>query len=107
MTRPPTGALLRVRDLTVEFATRDGTVPVLDRLSFDLDPGATLGLVGDSGCGKSMTALAVMGLMPSPPGRIAGGAVHFEGYDLARFSDAALRDIHGNAISMILQQPMA
>ena len=106
MIRQPTGPLLRVRDLTVEFATRDGTVPVLDRLSFDLDAGATLGLVGESGCGKSMTALAVMGLVPSPPGRIAGGAVHFEGDDLTRLPDAALRDIRGNAISMIFQEPM-
>ena len=106
MTRLPTGPLLRVRDLVVEFATRDGTVPVLDRLSFELDAGATLGLVGESGCGKSMTALAVMGLIPSPPGRIAAGSVHFEGDDLTRYSDAALRDVRGNAISMIFQEPM-
>ena len=106
MTRAHTGALLRVRDLTVEFATREGTVPVLDRLSFELDAGATLGLVGESGCGKSMTALAVMGLIPSPPGRIAAGSVHFEGDDLTRFTDAALRDVRGNAISMIFQEPM-
>ena len=106
MNRPQSGALLRVRDLTVEFATRDGTVPVLDRLSFELDAGATLGLVGESGCGKSMTALAVMGLIPSPPGRIAGGSILFAGDDLTRASDAALRDIRGNAISMIFQEPM-
>ena len=106
MTRAYTGALLRVRDLTVEFATREGTVPVLDRLSFELDAGATLGLVGESGCGKSMTALAVMGLIPSPPGRIAAGSVHFEGDDLTRFTDAALRNVRGNAISMIFQEPM-
>ena len=106
MNRPHSGELLRVRDLTVEFATRDGTVPVLDRLSFELDARGTLGLVGESGCGKSMTALAVMGLVPSPPGRIAGGSIEFAGDDLARASDATLRDIRGNAISMIFQEPM-
>ena len=106
MTRPPSGALLRVRDLSVEFATRYGTVPVLDRISIDLDAGATLGLVGESGCGKSMTALAIMGLIPSPPGRVAGGSILFADEDLTRASDAHLRDIRGNAISMIFQEPM-
>ena len=106
MTRPHSGPLLRMRDLTVEFAIREGTVPVLDRLSLDLEAGATLGLVGESGCGKSMTALAIMGLVPSPPGRIAGGSILFAGDDLTRASDARLRDIRGNAISMIFQEPM-
>ena len=106
MSERGSGPLLRMRDLTVEFATRDGTVPVLDRLSIDLDPGATLGLVGESGCGKSMTALAIMGLIPSPPGRIAGGSIVFADEDLTRATDARLREIRGNAISMIFQEPM-
>ena len=79
---------------------------MLDRLSIDLDAGATLGLVGESGCGKSMTALAIMGLIPSPPGRIAGGSIVFANEDLTRATDAPLRDIRGNAISMIFQEPM-
>ena len=79
---------------------------MLDRLSIDLDAGATLGLVGESGCGKSMTALAIMGLIPSPPGRIAGGSIVFANEDLTRATDAHLRDIRGNAISMIFQEPM-
>ena len=106
MSRPHSGPLLSLRYLTVEFATRDGTVPVLDRLSLDLDAGATLGLVGESGCGKSMTALAIMGLVPSPPGRIAGGSILFADEDLTRATDSHLRDIRGNAISMIFQEPM-
>ena len=100
------GPLLRVHDLTVEFTTRDGTVPVLDRLSIELEAGATLGLVGESGCGKSMTALAIMGLVPSPPGRIAGGSILFANEDLTRATDAHLRDVRGNSISMIFQEPM-
>ncbi len=98
--------LLRVRDLTVEFATRDGLVPVLDRLSLELGAGETLGIVGESGCGKSMTALAIMGLVPSPPGRVGGGSIDFDGDELTRASDGHLREIRGNAISMIFQEPM-
>ncbi|MGI9334409.1 MAG: ABC transporter ATP-binding protein [Gammaproteobacteria bacterium] len=101
-----TSRLLSVRDLTVEFATRDGVVPVLDRVSLELEPGETLGVVGESGCGKSMTALAIMGLVPSPPGRIAGGSIDFAGDDLTQASDAHLREVRGNSISMIFQEPM-
>ncbi|HZD24761.1 MAG TPA: ABC transporter ATP-binding protein [Alphaproteobacteria bacterium] len=98
--------LLSLQELSVEFRTRNGIARVIDDLSFDLRPGETLGIVGESGCGKSMTALAVMGLVPSPPGRIAGGRIDFQGEDLAAASEARLRQIRGNDISMIFQEPM-
>ena len=80
-------ALLSVKNLTVEFTTRDGIAPVIDDLSFDLAPGETLSLVGESGCGKSMTALAIMGLIPSPPGRVASGSISLAGENLLQASD--------------------
>lgn len=98
--------LLSVRDLTVELTTRDGVVPVIDNLSFDLQSGGNLSFVGESGCGKSMTALALMGLLPQPAGRIASGQILFNNEDLAQASDARLREIRGNDISMIFQEPM-
>ena len=98
--------VLRVRDLRVEFDTREGVVPVIDGLSFDLAPSQALGLVGESGCGKSMTALAIMGLVPSPPGRIAQGSIEYAGEDLVTAGDARMRDVRGNEISMIFQEPM-
>ena len=98
--------VLRVRDLRVEFDTREGVVPVIDGLSFDLAPSQALGLVGESGCGKSMTALAIMGLVPSPPGRIAAGSIEYAGEDLVTAGDERMRDIRGNEISMIFQEPM-
>ena len=99
-------ALLEVRDLRVELATRGGVFPVIDDLSFTLDEGETLAFVGESGCGKSMTALALMGLVPQPVGRIAAGQIGFAGEDLARAPDRRLRQIRGNDISMIFQEPM-
>ena len=98
--------VLRIRDLRVEFDTREGTVPVIDALSFELAPSQALSLVGESGCGKSMTALAIMGLVPSPPGRIAEGAIEYAGENLVTASDARMRNIRGNEISMIFQEPM-
>jgi peptide/nickel transport system ATP-binding protein len=102
MTEP----LLDVRDLSVEFQTRRGVARVLESVSFSLGRGETLGLVGESGCGKSMTALAVMRLIPNPPGRITGGRVVFEGGDLLALSDARMRSVRGNRVSMIFQEPM-
>ena len=99
-------ALLSVKNLTVEFTTRDGIAPVIDDLSFDLAPGETLSLVGESGCGKSMTALAIMGLIPSPPGRVAGGSLSLAGENLLQASDTRLRAVRGNDISMVFQEPM-
>ncbi len=103
-TNPP---LLSVRDLAVEFDTESGPIRAVDRVSFDLRAGEVLGVVGESGCGKSVTALSLLRLLPSPPGRIAGGAVHFEGRDLLALPIAALRAIRGKRISMIFQDPMS
>ncbi len=99
-------ALLSLRGLRVEFDTADGIVPVVQDLTFDVAAGETLGIVGESGCGKSMTALAVMGLVPTPGGRIAGGAVRLAGEDLAGADEARLREVRGNEISMVFQEPM-
>ena len=98
--------LLSVRNLRVEFDTRDGVAPVIQGLSFDLGAGETLGIVGESGCGKSMTALAIMGLVPEPGGRIAGGAIRLGGEDLAGAGEDRLRAVRGNEISMVFQEPM-
>ena len=98
--------LLSVRNLTVEFTIHGGVVPVIDDLSFDLVPRETLSLVGESGCGKSMTALAIMGLIPSPPGVISAGSIILQGEDLVQATDARLREIRGNEVSMVFQEPM-
>lgn len=98
--------LLRVEDLRVEFSTRRGKALVLNGVDFELYPGETLCVVGESGCGKSMTALALLRLIPSPPGRISGGRILFHDDDLAKASDAHMREIRGNRISMIFQEPM-
>ena len=98
--------LLEVQDLSVEFETRKGIARVLESVSFALNRGQTLGLVGESGCGKSMTALAIMRLIPNPPGRITSGQVRFEGTDLLALPDASMREIRGNRVSMIFQEPM-
>ncbi|MEM7026519.1 MAG: ATP-binding cassette domain-containing protein, partial [Pseudomonadota bacterium] len=98
--------LLQVENLRIELTTRDGVAPVIDDLSFSLNPGETLSFVGESGCGKSMTALALMGLLPEKVGRIAGGSITFAGEVLTEASDDRLREIRGNDISMIFQEPM-
>ena len=98
--------LLEVKNLRIELTTRDGVAPVIDDLSFTLNPGETLSFVGESGCGKSMTALALMGLLPEKVGRIAAGNIIFNGEDLSQASDQRLRAIRGNDISMIFQEPM-
>ena len=98
--------LLELRDVEVEFRTRDGIARVLDRVGFSLAAGATLGIVGESGCGKSMTALTIMRLVPQPPGRIAGGTIRLDGEDLLAASEARMREIRGNEVSMVFQEPM-
>ena len=99
-------ALLKVESLRVELTTRAGIAPVIDDLSFTMEAGETLSFVGESGCGKSMTALAIMGLLPQKIGRIASGSIRFDGEDLTTASLARLRHIRGNEISMIFQEPM-
>jgi len=106
MSSERTTPLLRVRDLAIEFRTEQGQVRAVDGISFDLRAGETLGLVGESGCGKTVTGLALLGLIPSPPGRIAGGTIEFMGQNLVTLDDAELRKIRGHAISMIFQEPM-
>ena len=98
--------LLRVRDLVVEFSTPQGTVRAVDGISFDVYENETVGIVGESGCGKTVTGLALLGLIPSPPGRIASGSIAFAGRELTGLSEAALRDLRGADISMIFQEPM-
>ena len=98
--------LLEVRNLRVDFRTRAGIAHVLDGIDFSLSKGEILGIVGESGCGKSMTALAIMGLVPTPPGRIAGGEIVYRGENLLKASKERMRRIRGNRISMIFQEPM-
>jgi peptide/nickel transport system ATP-binding protein len=99
-------SLLSVEDLSVEFRTRRGTARVLDRVGFSIERGQTLGVVGESGCGKSVTALAILRLIASPPGRIVGGRVLFEERDLLQMPEDEMRRVRGNRISMIFQEPM-
>ncbi len=100
-----TQPVLRVRDLRTCFEGEETTVVAVDGLSFDLMPGETLGLVGESGCGKSVTSLSIMRLLRAP-GRIAGGSIEFDGRDLLALSEKAMRAIRGNRLSMIFQEPM-
>ncbi|UCF31514.1 MAG: ABC transporter ATP-binding protein [bacterium] len=99
-------SLLEVRNLEVHFEVRGVTLKAVDDVSFTIAPGETLGLVGESGCGKSVTASAIMRLVPQPPGKIAGGRILFEGDDLLALSEARMRRIRGNRVSMIFQEPM-
>ena len=98
--------LLSVEDLCVDFEGARGTARVLNRVSLSVDAGETLGIVGESGSGKSMTALAILRLVPDPPGRIAAGRIVFAGEDLLAAGAPHIRDIRGNKISMIFQEPM-
>ena len=98
--------LLEIKNLSVHFDVRGAVLKAVDDLSLEIAEGETLGLVGESGCGKSVTAAAIMGLIPSPPGRIAGGEILFEGEDLVKAPESRMRKIRGNRISMIFQEPM-
>jgi peptide/nickel transport system ATP-binding protein len=99
-------ALLEVDGLQTHFFTRDGIVRAVDGVSFSVAPGETLALVGESGCGKSVTSLSILRLIASPPGRIVAGRVVFEGRDLLALTEDEMRAVRGDAISMIFQEPM-
>ena len=98
--------LPEIKDLDVRFRTENGLVHALRNVSFEVRQGEVLALVGESGCGKSVTALSVMGLLPQPQGIISGGSIHFQGRDLVRLPRKELRKYTGNEISMIFQEPM-
>ncbi|MCB2145144.1 MAG: ABC transporter ATP-binding protein [Deltaproteobacteria bacterium] len=99
-------ALLDIRGLSVHFHTPEGVGRAVESVSLSIAPGETLGLVGESGCGKSVTTLAVVGLVPSPPGRIVAGEIRFQGRDLLKADPESLRRIRGREIGMIFQEPM-
>ncbi|MFO7245996.1 MAG: ABC transporter ATP-binding protein [Thermaerobacter sp.] len=98
--------LLEVRNLRTHFRTEEGVVPAVDGVSFHVNRGETLGIVGESGCGKSVTSLSIMRLVPNPPGEIAGGEIIFQGENLLAKSEREMRRIRGNEIAMIFQEPM-
>src|SRR5215212_9368246 len=98
--------LLDVKNLSTQFFTQDGVVRAVDDVSFYVMPGETLGVVGESGCGKSMTGLSIMRLIPSPPGKIVSGEIIFNGQDVLQMSDNEVRQIRGHEIAMIFQDPM-
>jgi oligopeptide/dipeptide ABC transporter ATP-binding protein len=98
--------LIQVRNLKTSFFTPEGEVRAIDGVSFEIAEGKTLGLVGESGCGKSVTSLSIMRLIPSPPGKIVGGEIFYRGRDLLKLSNEEMRKIRGNEISMIFQEPM-
>jgi peptide/nickel transport system ATP-binding protein/oligopeptide transport system ATP-binding protein len=98
--------LLKVKDLKTYFFTHEGVVKAVDGVSFKIGKGETFGLVGESGCGKSITALSIMKLIPDPPGKIVGGEIHFEGENLLELDGGKMRKIRGKKISMIFQEPM-
>jgi len=99
-------SLLEVSDLGTWFYTRQGIVKAVDGVDFEVAAGETLAIVGESGCGKSMTALSLMRLIPEPPGRIVSGSIRLAGRDLLKISEEEMRDVRGNEISMIFQEPM-
>lgn len=98
--------VLEVKNLKTAFRTDGGVVTAVDDVSFSVLPGQTLGIVGESGCGKSVTSLSIMGLIPNPPGKIVDGEILFKGRNLVKLSSGEMRKIRGNEISMIFQEPM-
>ena len=98
--------LLEVKDLATYFYTLEGVVKAVDGVTYDVEAGETLGLVGESGCGKSVSALSVMGLIPWPPGRVVSGEIIFNGEDLMKYSASDMRHIRGKDIAMVFQEPM-
>ncbi len=103
---PPDDVLLDVRDLKITFSTRHGEISAVNGVSFDVKRGEIVAIVGESGCGKSATALSLLRLIPDPPGRITGGQILFEGDDLRKMSTKEIEAIRGNRIAMVFQEPM-
>ncbi len=103
---PDQGPLLQVHNLTVEFDTPDGIARAVDSMTFDVFPGETLAIVGESGCGKSITAMSILRLVPSPPGRLVAGSAHMHDLDLMTIPESEMRDLRGSSIAMIFQEPM-
>ena len=99
-------SLLEVKNLTTSFFTADGELRAVDGVSFEIEEGKTMGLVGESGCGKSVTALSIMRLIPSPPGKIVGGEILLRGQNLLKLDREKMRKVRGNEISMVFQEPM-
>jgi oligopeptide/dipeptide ABC transporter ATP-binding protein len=106
MPEPAVPKLLEIDDLRVEFQTQLGTIKAVDGISYSITAGETVAIVGESGCGKSVSALAVLRLVPSPPGRITGGRILFEGRDLRQVNEEEIRRIRGAKIAMVFQEPM-
>src|SRR5438552_11600214 len=102
----PAKPLLEIDNLQTHFFTAAGVVRAVDGVSYEVRAGEVLGVVGESGCGKSVTALSILRLVADPPGRIVGGAIHFDGRNLLDLSEAEMESIRGNDISMIFQEPM-
>lgn len=98
--------ILEVKDLETTFFTDDGNIAAVDHISFAIREGEVLGIVGESGCGKSVTSLSIMGLVPSPPGKITSGEILLEGQNLVNFSEKQMRSIRGKDVAMIFQEPM-
>ena len=98
--------VLQVKDLQTTFFTDSGEIPAVDHIDFHLNEGEILGIVGESGCGKSVTSLSIMGLVPKPPGKVVGGKILFEDKDLLTMNEKQMRRIRGNDIAMIFQEPM-
>jgi oligopeptide transport system ATP-binding protein len=98
--------LLEVKDLKTYFFTDDGVVKAVDGITYDVDEGETIGLVGESGCGKSVSALSLLRLIPNPPGKVVGGEIWFEGENLLKVDEDEIRHVRGNRIAMIFQEPM-
>ena len=98
--------VLQVKGLKTYYYTEEGVVPAVDGLDFEVEPGETFAIVGESGCGKSVTSLSILPLIPSPPGKIIDGEIIYHGQDLVKKSEREMRSIRGNDISMIFQEPM-
>ncbi|MBW8056238.1 MAG: ABC transporter ATP-binding protein, partial [Nitrospira sp.] len=98
--------LLEIDNLRTQFLTSAGTVQAVDGVSYDVDEGETVAIVGESGCGKSVSALSILRLIPWPPGRIVGGTIRFMGKNLLELNDAEIRSVRGRQIAMVFQEPM-